>query len=409
MKFLPYLLKHLRRNWLRTASTVFAMALCIFLFCVLETVIKAVNFGLQSASATRLVTRNALSLVNNLPISYKARIESVPGVKRVATTSFFGGTLAAKKEEQTSVAAESSSGPDFSNFFANLGVDPEAYLDMYPEYIVKPEERAAWFQDLRGCIIGRELANRYGWKVGDTFYLESFIPPYRRRSGPFEFVVDGIYDVDLVKNPGTDARIMLFQYKYMYEGLGQRIGAGTYAVEIADPNKAGEMSKAIDALFENSDAQSKTETEAAFRAGFVALAGNLTLLLRFIGLAVTFTILLVTANTMSLAVRERRTEIAVLKTLGFKSQLVMGLVMGEAILIGSLGGLLGLVVGHLMIAALPRVPFIGDVVRAFPNLGLPLDVGSMGFGLAIALGAVAGFVPSMGAYRARITDMLRQV
>jgi len=412
MKFLPYLLKHLRRNWLRTLSTVLAMALCIFLFCVLETVIKAVNFGLQSASASRLVTRHAVSLVFNLPLSYKERIAGVEGVKRVSTSSWFGGSLAAKKEEQGGASASdssSSSGPDFSKFFANLAVDPETYLDMYPEYILKPEERQAWLQDLRGAIIGRELANRFGWKVGDSFFLESFIPPYRRRSGPFEFVVKGIYDVDLARYPGTDARIMFFNYKYLYEGLGQRVAAGSYAVEIADPEKAGEISKAIDALFENSDAQTKTETEAAFRAGFVALAGNLTLLLRFIGLTVTFTILLVTANTMSLAVRERRTEIAVLKTLGFKAHQVMGLVLGEALLIGALGGAVGLFLARGMIHALPSLPFIGDAVRGFPNLGLSLGVGGVGFGLALALGGLAGLMPAASAYRARITDMLRQV
>jgi putative ABC transport system permease protein len=410
MKFLPYLLKHLRRNWLRTLSTVLAMALCIFLFCVLETVIKAVNFGLQSASASRLVTRHAVSLVFNVPLSYKERIAGVEGVKRVSTVSWFGGSLAAKKEEQPRGSdSASSSGPDFSKFFANLAVDPETYLDMYPEYILKADERQAWFQDLRGCIIGRELANRFGWKVGDSFFLESFIPPYRRRSGPFEFVVKGIYDVDLARYPGTDARNMFFHYKYLYEGLGQRVAAGSYAIEIADPEKAGVTGRAIDALFENSDAQTKTETEAAFRAGFVALAGNLTLLLRFIGLTVTFTILLVTANTMSLAVRERRTEIAVLKTLGFKAHQVMTLVLGEALIIGALGGAVGLFLARGMIHALPSLPFIGDAVRAFPNLGLSLGVGGIGFGMALALGGLAGLLPAAGAYRARITDMLRQV
>jgi putative ABC transport system permease protein len=222
-------------------------------------------------------------------------------------------------------------------------------------------------------------------------------------------VVKGIYDVDLARYPGTDARLMFFHYKYLYEGLGQGIAAGSYAVEIADPDKAGAISKAIDALFENSDAQTKTETEAAFRAGFVALAGNLTLLLRFIGLTVTFTILLVTGNTMSLAVRERRTEIAVLKTLGFKSHQVMALVLGEALLIGALGGALGLFLGRGMIHALPSLPFIGDAVRGFPNLGLSLGVGVIGFGLALTLGGLAGLVPATGAYRARITEMLRQV
>jgi putative ABC transport system permease protein len=180
-------------------------------------------------------------------------------------------------------------------------------------------------------------------------------------------------------------------------------------VELGDASQAGAVSKAIDALFENSDTQTKTETEAAFLAGFISMAGNLALLLHGIGLAVTFTILLVTANTMSMAIRERRTEIAVLKTLGFPSGLVMALVMGEAAVLGALGGGLGILLGWGMIHALPDLPFIGDAVRQFPNLGLSPLVGTLGFGLALTLGVLAGLVPALDAYRAKITDMLRTV
>jgi putative ABC transport system permease protein len=406
MKYLPYVLKHLRRNWLRTLSTILAMGICIFLFCVLETVIETVNFGLQSASASRLVTRHAVSLGFNLPLAYKARIEGIKGVKRVATSSWFGGRLVEKREE-TRVAG--GDGSDFSRFFANLAVDPEAHLDLNPEFVLPPEEKQAYLQDRRGCIIGRDLAKRFDWKVGDIFYLESVIPSYRRPEGPFEFVVRGIYDVDLTQSPGTEASVMFFHHDYLYEGVGRGIGAATYAIEIEDPDKAGDVSRAIDALFENSDAQTTTETEAAFRAGFVSLAGNLALLLRFIGLAVTFTILLVTANTMSMAIRERRTEIAVLKTLGYKSGLVMTLILGEALLIAALGGALGLFLGRAMIHALPSLPLVGAAARGFPNLGLSPKVGGIGLGLALVLGGLAGFFPALLAYRGRITEMLRQV
>jgi putative ABC transport system permease protein len=165
----------------------------------------------------------------------------------------------------------------------------------------------------------------------------------------------------------------------------------------------------VDALFENSEAQTRTETEAAFLAGFMAMAGNLALLLNGIALAVSFTILLVTANTMSMAVRERRTEIAILKTLGFPSRLVMGLILTEALLIGALGGGLGLLLSRGMIQALPKIPFIGDAVRQFPNLGLLPDVAATGLGISLLLGLMAGLVPALLAYRARITEMLRQV
>jgi putative ABC transport system permease protein len=169
------------------------------------------------------------------------------------------------------------------------------------------------------------------------------------------------------------------------------------------------MSKKIDALFENSDAQTKTETEAAFRASFASMAGNLAMLLNGIGLAVTFTILLVTANTMSMAVRERRTEIGVLKTLGFGSTLVMGLILIESLVLGVLGGAVGLFLGRMMIGVLPYVPMVGDAVRAFPNLGLSPRVAGLGFGMAILLGLLAGFVPALLAYRSKITDSLRTV
>ena len=407
MKFLPYVLKHLRRNWIRTLSTVFAMSICIFLFCTLQTVLEAVTWGLQSANASRLVTRHALSLANVLPLSYKRRIADVEGVRSVAVTTWFGGSLPAKKEEKDKGDA-AEGGPDFSNFFQNFAVEAEPYFAMYPEYLLKEDEKRAFMGDLQGAFIGRGVAKKYGWKVGDRFFLESFIPPYRKASGPFEFIVEGIYDVDLVRYPGTDANLMFFHQKYLEEGTGRRVGAGTYAVEIQDPSKAAAVSKAIDAVFENSDAPTKTETEAAFMAGFVSMAGNLALLLNAIGIAVAFTILLVTANTMSMAVRERRTEIAVLKTLGFQSGLVMALILGEALVLGGLGGALGLFLSRGAISVLPHVPMIGGLFAQFPSFGLSAAVAALGFGIALLLGLAAGFVPALLAYRSRITEMLRQ-
>lgn len=394
MKFLPYLLKHLRRNWVRTGSTVAAMAVCIFLFCTLQTVIEAVNYGLKSANASRLMTRNAVSLVYNMPVSYRERIKGIDGVKSIAATNWFFGFL--------------GSTPDYKNFFANFAIDAQEYLDMYPEYILTPEERKAFLEDQRGCIVGPDTAAKFGWKVGDTFQLESVIPPYRV-GHPFEFVIHGIYKVDNARYPGTDGRIMFFHWKYLDESTNHRAGVGTYAVEINDPSKAAQVGKAIDALFENSDTQTKTETEAAFRAGFISLAGNLALLLNGIGIAVTFTILLVTANTMSMAVRERRTEIAVLKTLGFGSTLVMALILAEALLLGVLGGGIGVVLGQGMIKALISAPYVGDVLRQFPNVGLSPTVAALGFGISMLLGLAAGIVPALNAYRSKITDMLRTV
>jgi putative ABC transport system permease protein len=391
MKFAPLVLKHLRKNWIRTVSTVLAMSVCIFLVCVLQTVIAAVNFGLTAGSTRRLVTRDYVSLANNLPVSYKQKIAAMPGVTDTTIVTWFGGMYR-----------------DPKNFFANLAVEPEAFLRIYPEIMLPPDRKAAWLSDVRGCIIGRKLAERFGWKVGDAFQLESFIPPYRVGK-PFDFVVDGIYDTDEARYPGTDLSSMYFNFKYLYEATGQRVGIGTLTVQIADASQAGAISKRIDGAFENSDNQTKTETEQAFRAGFVALAGNLALLLNVIGMAVAFTILLVTANTMSIAVRERQQEIAVLKTLGFSSALVMTLILSEALLLGLMGGLLGILIAREIIALLVNVPFLGDVLRAFPNLGLSPGIAALGVGIALALGLLAGFVPALMAYRSRITEALRQV
>lgn len=392
MKFLPYILKHLRHNWLRTGSTVMGMAVCIFLFCTLQTIIEAINWGLKAGTANRLMTRHAVSLVYPMPLTYREQIKKVEGVKRVAASNWFFGFLG-------------GGNPDYRNFFANFAVDAEEYLDIHPELILTPEERQAFLADQRGAVIGPETAAKFGWKVGDAFQLTSVI----YKGHPYDFVIRGIYKVDNDRYPGTDGRVMFFHWKYLYEASDRRAQIGTFNVEIDDASQAGAISKRIDALFENSDAQTKTETEAAFRASFVSMAGNLALLLNGIGLAVTFTILLVTANTMSMAVRERRTEIGVLKTLGFKSPLVMSLILVESLVLGVLGGAVGLFLGRGMIGILPRLPMIGDAVRAFPNLGLSPRVAVLGFGIAILIGLVAGFVPGLLAYRSKITESLRTV
>jgi len=408
MKFLPFVLKHLRRNWIRTTSTVAAMAICIFLFCTLQSVLAEINALLAASNASRLITRHAVSLVFQVPLAYGPRIQAVPGVKSVANTTWFGGSLPAKKEGKADPEAEATM--DWSNFFPNMAVD-EAYFAMSPEFQIPPDQFQAYLQDMQGAVVGRKLADKFGWKIGDRFFLESFIPAYRKREGPFEFVVRAIADTDAAKYPGTDTGIMFFQYKYLYESTGRRLNAGTYTVEIDDPSRAGAISKAIDAQFENSDAQTHTETEQAFRAGFIAMAGNLALLLNGIGLAVSFTILLVTANTMSMAVRERRTEIAVLKTLGFPSAHVMGLVVAEAVALGVLGGALGIGGSQGLMWVLSNTPGISDMLAGIGLSGVTLKpmVAAVGFLVAILLGFAAGFVPALSAYRSRITDMLRTV
>ncbi len=411
MKYLPYVFKHLKRNWIRSASTIAAMGLCIFLFCTLQTFLGAVESSLEGSSARRLVSRHRVSLAQVLPLSYKQRLLDMEGVTGVANATWFGGSLKAKKEDQSGEEDGDGGAPDFMNFFANFGIDPEDYLAIHPEYLLSEEQRRDFFGDRRAALIGRGLSKRFGWEIGDTFFLESFIPPYRKADGPFEFIVRAIYDIDDAQYQGTDPNLMFFHFEYLYEGVNRNAAAGTYVIEIADPTQAAQISEAIDARFENSDAETLTETESAFRASFLSIAGNLALFLNGIGLAVAFTILLVTANTMSMAFRERRTEIAVLKTLGFPSKLVMGLMLGESVLIGTLGGGLGVGLGWLLINGAPNIPAIGDMIRSFGFRRLALDpmTATLGAATAIMLALVAGAVPATLAYKARITDMLRQV
>lgn len=395
MKFLPYVLKHLRRSWIRTGSTVLGMALCIFLICVLQTVLDAVRKTTEAADPSRIVTRHAVSLTFNMPLAYKPRIQALPGVKRVAVSNWFGGVYR-----------------DMKDFFPNFAVDSEDYFPMYPEYVVPPAEYQAYLADMQGALLGRDVAEKYGFTIGDSFQMESFIPPYRVR-GPLTFHVRGIYDAPPGKRSSVNLGMMFFHYKYLYETIrgtaGAYAGAGTFTVQLTEPGRANAAMKAIDANFENSDVQTKTETEGAFLEGFIALTGNLVGLLNGVGLAVGFTILLVTANTMSMAVRERRTEIAVLKTLGFSSALVMALIIGEAFTMAATSGVLGVTMASFAVGNVADLPFMGLLLGNFPALEVSTTVGLLTFSLAVVLGTGAGFVPALGAYRARITEALRSI
>ena len=394
MKFLPYVLKHLRRSWLRTMSTVLGMALCIFLICTLQTVLEGFDQSVSGANPGRLATRHAVSLVFNMPYAYRSRIGAMPGVKRVAQTNFFGGLPGGGGSQ------------DFANFFANFAIDAEPYFAMYPEYILTPKEMEAFMADRRGAIIGRALSRKFGWELGDTFTLESFIPPYRVGK-PFEFAVRGIYDADRLRYPGTVELQMFFHHAYLDEATRQRAGVGTFMIQVDDPAQAAQIAKTIDDTFENTDVQTKTESEAAFMQSFSELAGNLVLLLNGIGMAVGFTVLLVTANTMSMAVRERRTEIAVLKTLGFSGRLVMGLVLTEAVVLASLAGGLGIWLSRALVSNVADVPFLGAALAQFPPLSLSNSLAAVMFGVSMLLGLAAGLVPSWTAYRSKIVDTLR--
>ena len=389
MKWMPFILKHLRRNWIRTGSTAAAIAVCIFLFCTLQTFVASLH-GSLSQGAVRLVTRNNVSRFVSLPSTYDTRIAGVPGVERVAAANYFGGM-------------RDVNNPDSE--FANFAIEAENFLAMYPEYMLTDAEKKAFLGDQHGCIIGRALAEQFHWKVGDTLQLTSNI----YRNGPFDFVISAIYRTDQVRYPGTDEEILFFHHKYLDEATGNKAGVRTYRVQIADPRQAGVISHAIDDLFDNSEAETHTETEAQYRASVGVLSGNLVLLLNGIGLAVMFSILLVAANTMSMAVRERHTEIGVLKTLGFSGRLVLWLVLAEGALLGVFGAAIGLLLGRFLIDTLPAFPVIRDLVQLFPKMNVPPAIAAAGMIIGMSLGLVAGLFPSVFAYRARITELLRRV
>jgi putative ABC transport system permease protein len=276
---------------------------------------------------------------------------------------------------------------------------------MNPEFKVDPAQMRDFLRDYQGCIIGRSLARRFGWKIGDRFFLESFVAGYRKPTGPFEFVIRGLLDADPAY-PGTETELMVFHFKYLNESRGRRIWPTTYLVEVDDPARAAEIATRIDALFENSTVQTLTESERAFAAEFMSMAGDLSVLVNGIGLAVCFAILLVTANTMSMAVRERSTEVAVLKTLGFTSAEVMGLVVAEALLIGAVGGAVGIAGTRAFILFLDHG---AGTAFGFAGMVLSPTVASLGLATALALGLGAGLMPAWAAYRARVVDILRSV
>lgn len=402
LKFLPFVVRHLRRSSIRTGSTVAAMALCILLFCTLQSAIERFDRVSDSRSPRRLVTRNAVTFMIPIPVPFGDRILKVPGVRRVAIMNPFGGVLPVKKEGKDAVGGAT----DWSNAFQNIAVDAEPYFAMNPELSVAPEQLREFMRDIQGCVIGRELARRFGWKVGDRFFLESFVSGYRKQSGPFEFVIRGLMDAD-PRHPGTETELMVFHFKYLNEALGGGLWASTFLVEIDDPGRGADVSAAIDTLFENSDQPTLTESEKTFAADIMSMAGDLSVLVNGIGLAVCFAILLVTANTMSMAVRERHTEIAVLKTLGFTSAEVMGLVISEALLIGAAGGLLGIVGTRAIIWVLDHGA--GGTWFGFAGMELSAVVAVSGLGVALLLGLAAGVMPAWGAYRARVAEMLRSI
>lgn len=383
MKFLYLVWSNLKRKKLRTSLTVLSLCVAFLLFGLLCAIKESFSAGVEMAGADRLIVRHKVSLIMSLPFAYKTRMERVPGVAAVTHQTWFNGIYQDEPK----------------NFFASMPVEPEAFLAMYPEYLLPQEEKEAWLRTRTGVIVGRTLAERFNWKIGDRVPIKSPIWP-RKGDEAWTFDVVGIYDG---AKKGTDTAGFYFRYDYFDEGRAIGEGeVGWYTVRIQDPDRAAETAAAIDAEFANSPYETKAEPEGAFIQGFAQQIGDIGTILTAILSAVFFTILLVTGNTMAQAVRERTEEIGVLKSMGFTNELVLLLVLAESCLIAAAGGLAGLGISWLFISSGNPAPSMFSVFY------LPTPYLVAGVALVFGLGLVSGIFPAVQAMRLQIAVALRR-
>jgi putative ABC transport system permease protein len=381
MKFLPLLWSSLWRKKIRTIFTLLSIFVAFLLFGLLMTIRTAFTFGVDIAGLDRLVLIHKVSLIMPLPISYLERLRGTDGVTLATHNTWFGGVY-----------------QDPANFFAQIVVDPEPFMTLYPEYRLPPEQMKAWLADRQGAVVGVDLARRFNWSIGDRVPIQGTI--WQPKQGQvWEFNIVGIYDAD----PGVDKTQFFFRYDYLDENRQQGEGlVGWYVVKIADPSQAQQMGARFDDMFANSAAETKTTTEKGFVEGFAKQVGDIGAIMIAILAAVLFTMMLVAANTMAQSVRERTSEVGVLKTLGFSNASILLLVLGESVLIAVIGGGLGLLVAWLFVQQ-------GDPTGGMlPIFVLPSRDVVIGATLIVGLGIVAGLLPALGAMNLKITDALRR-
>jgi putative ABC transport system permease protein len=335
------------------------------------------------AQALRLITRHRVSLTNFLPVSYEAKIRAIPGVKDVTIWTWFGGTYKDARDPK--------------NFFARFAVEPAHYLGVRPDVKITDEAKQAFLKERTGAITTAKLADKLGWKVGDRITLIGDIFP-----GPMEFKLVGLYD----DPEGQDS--FLFNNEYLRESLpvGHKFRdiAGTYYILGDSVDAMPRITKAVDEMFDNAPQPTKTESEKQFALSFVSFLGNLKLFLAAICGAVTFTILLVSGNTMAMSVRERIREVGILKTLGFTSGEILGIIMGEATIISLVGGVVGLVLATFLVGGVRRA----DIQFAnINNMAVSPAIWGMCLAVALFIGLVSAFIPAQGASRTSILDALR--
>lgn len=383
-----FLLKLLSRNAfrhrLRTLLTILGITVALLAFGLLQTVVSAWYAGANASSSTRLVSRNAISLTFSLPIAYRERIRRIEGVEAVSYANWFGGVYVTEK-----------------NFFPSFAIDPKSYLALYPEYVLAPDEKRAFLLDRKGCVVGKRLAERFGWKVGDTIPLKGTIFP-----GTWEFVVRGIYSG---AEKSTDESQFFFQWEYLNESLRKTAARradqiGVYIIGLKNPQAAAEVSVAVDSSFKNSLAETLTETEKAFQLSFISMTEAIVVAIRIVSFVVIIIIMVVVANTMAMTARERIGEYAIFKAMGFQAHHIAGMVFGESLFIATMGGFLGILL------TFPVASKFGKVMgNFFPVFQVERSTLYMDLAFCLIVGIVAGIFPTWRAVRIKVADGMRRV
>ena len=381
---LKLIIRNAFRHKLRAILTVVGVAIAILAFGLLRTLVGLWYLGVETSSATRLITRNSISLVFSLPVSYKERIRQVDGVTRVASANWFGGVYIDEK-----------------NFFANFAVEPQPYLELYPEFVLTPEEKGAFIRDRRGAVAGRKLAAKYGWKIGDRITLKGTIYP-----GQWEFVLRGIYQG---AQRSTDETQFFFHWDYLNESLRKTVPrradqSGIFTVGVDRPDHAAEVAQAIDGIFRNSLAETMTETERAFQLSFVAMTEAIMVAIQIVSYVVIVIIMVVAANTMAMTARERIAEYATMKVLGFGALHIAGMVFGESLIISLIGGLVG-VAGTFPTARMLEL----QLSQFFPIFQVQSSTVALQMAAAALVGCVAGAFPTWRGATIKIADGLRRI
>lgn len=385
MKILKIMIKNALRHKLRTSLTILGISVAVIAFIVMRTIITAWNIGVEAASADRLIVRNSVSFIFPLPVAYREKIGKVDGVNVVSYANWFQGVY-----------------KDKSNFFARLAVDHKTFFEVYPEYIITNDEKAELAKEISGCVIGRATAEQFGIKKGDIVTLEGDIYP-----GIWDFKVVAIYQP---RDKITDATGMLFRWDYVNQRLEKEdpIRAneiGWYIVQVNDVNKTAAISAKIDSYFKNSTNETKTETEKSFNQGFLASTDAIITAMNVVSYVIIGIIILVLGNTMIMAARERTREYSVLKTLGFSGKHLTGLILGESMVIASIGAVVGLLLALQLVAGLNQV--VPKTI--FPVLEVKTITIVFAIAAALLVGVIASVFPIHKAINTKIVEGLRFV